>query len=187
MNPGGCAAGRSGKVSQVTCGLSEGSEVRGALNPPHGQGQREGNERSPGGVRKDNSQLGDVGGAETNAIEAVSDVDFSELVGRPEPGVGMDEVAQETGEGAAKLHGFRGCEPNRFRIDTRVGVVNNQPRPAVALRHDAERGETKVRDVEGDGEREHRPEALLAEVKDFLADECHVSWADLCGPRWRAR
>ena len=49
MNPGECNACCGGCVSQVTCSLSEGSEIRGALNPPHGQGQREGNERSPGG------------------------------------------------------------------------------------------------------------------------------------------
>ena len=182
MNPRECKAASSGTIGQVTCGLGEGSEVRGALDPPHGQGQREGNERSPrGGVRQDDTQLGDIGSTEANAVEAVGNVDFGEL-GRPKPRVDVDEATEETGEGAAELHGLGRGKPDSVLIDPRVGVVNNQPRPALTLRHDAKRGEAKIGDAEGSGEGKHCPEVLLAEFKNFLADEFHLVASGLVRP-----
>jgi hypothetical protein len=122
---------------------------------------------------KDNAQFRDIGSAETNAVETVGNVDFGKL-GRPKPWIGVDKATQEPGEGPAKLHGLGRCEPDGVVIDARVGVVNNQPRPAFALRHDAERGDAEVGDSKGGLERKNCPETLLAELKDLVADKFHL-------------
>lgn len=122
---------------------------------------------------KDSPQFRDIGGAETNAVETVGDVDFGKL-GRPKPWIGVDEATQETWEGPAKLHGLGRRQPDCVVIDARVGVVNNQPRAALTLRHDAERGDAEVGDRESGGERKNRPETLLAELKDLAADKFHL-------------
>jgi hypothetical protein len=77
MNPRRGAASRGGSIHKVTSCLSESREKGGALNPAHGQGQGEGNERKPrGGVGQDDAQLGNVGGTEANTLETVRNVNF---------------------------------------------------------------------------------------------------------------
>jgi hypothetical protein len=83
------------------------------------------------------------------AVEAVGDVFFGHLH-RAVAGVGMDDLLEEAGEAASKLHGLRRSQSNCLLVDVRVAVVDNGTGPALILGDNANGGEaqgSKVADI----------------------------------------
>jgi hypothetical protein len=94
-------------------------------------------------VGQDNSKFGDIGGPQAHAVESVGDVNLSQF-GRAKPRVGMDQVAEKTLQGAAKLHSLRRCQPNRLLVDPRVCIVDDEAGAAIPLGDNAQRGDTEM-------------------------------------------
>ena len=86
----------------------------------------------------------------------------------------MDQVAEKTLQGAAKLHSLRRCQPNRLLVDPRVCIIDDEAGAAIPLGDNAQRGDTEMWESEGGREREDNPEALGAKVLDFLAHKMKV-------------
>jgi hypothetical protein len=90
-------------------------------------------------VGQDNSKFGDIGGPQAHAVESVGDVNLSQF-GRAKPRVGMDQVAEKTLQGAAKLHSLRRCQPNRLLVDPRVCIIDDEAGAAIPLGDNAQPG-----------------------------------------------
>ncbi len=137
----GCGGCRGGKLQAGVCevcdGLCEGTEVRGAISPAHGQCQWEGNERLTAWClgHKD-VKMGDHGRGQGNAVKPIRQVT---LQGKDQPvgGVSIHDHLEDSLEGGAKLHGTGGCQGCSGLIDPTPGVVNNGMGLAVTLWDDA--------------------------------------------------
>jgi hypothetical protein len=89
--------------------MGHGAEGGRRLHPAHGAGHWHGYELFLVWVdREDDGEAQAVVGAEEHAVEAVLDVVLAE-VGGPKVRVHVVSAVEETPEGAAELHGFRGA------------------------------------------------------------------------------
>jgi hypothetical protein len=102
---GRATASPDGVIREVTCGFGGTSKVWWALHPPHGKGEGEGHEVDPRSSGECNPEFGDVGRAEWDLVEAVSDVNLGKA-GWPKPGVTVDGFREQALQGASKLHGL---------------------------------------------------------------------------------
>jgi hypothetical protein len=177
--------GRKDSVGEVCPGFSGGGEPGGAFHPAHGASEGEGHEGSTvGGGNEDNAKGEDVGRAGMQAVEAVGDVFLGHAHGAM-AGVGMDDLLEEAGKTAAKLHGLRGGQPNCLLVDMRVAVVNDGSGPALVLRDNADGGETQGSEMADVGVGEDHPLAasnharhlvieIVREFKGgFMRSSCH--------------
>ena len=93
MGPNGPAL-TYGCICQVASRFGHGGEVRGALHPPHGKGERKGHQWSALGVAtagQEYAQPRDVAYLKPNAVKSISNVYFSQLR-RSKPRVSMHNL-----------------------------------------------------------------------------------------------
>ena len=112
-------------ICKIRNGFGGHQKERRAEDPPHGEGQGEGNQW--GAVWRwweGNTKSGNI----------IQDVNLDHMY-RAVLGVGLNQALKDTPEGLAKLHGLKGSEGKGVGIDSVKGEVHNSTCMALMLWH----------------------------------------------------
>ena len=84
------------------------------------------------------------------------------------------DALEDSVEGAAKLHGLRGCRLLGILIHLKIAVVRDSPRAALALWHHTQGANSELRVVKEQVGREKGPMAFLDHVGVIFPKELEV-------------